>query len=143
MLSLKLISKGFMASLIVLALTFLGTGCASSGNSATDTDAKVENKVTSNENLTLEDYLRRLNGVQVRGSGSNLSVTIRGNMSISDAEDEPLYVLNGREVGHNYAEVARLVSTGDILSVEAIPASRASSYGLQGGSGVIVIETEN
>lgn len=143
MLSLKLISKEFLAGLMVLALTFFTAGCASSGNSATDTDAKVENKVSSNKNLTLEDYLRRLSGVQVRGSGNNLSVTIRGNMSISDTDDEPLYVLNGREVGHNYAEVARLVSRGDILSVEAIPASRASGYGLQGGSGVIVIETEN
>lgn len=89
------------------------TGCASSGGSATDTDSKAENKVSSNENLTLEDYLRRLSGVQVYGSGNNLRVTIRSNMSISDTNDEPLYVLNGREVGHNYAQVARLVTQGD------------------------------
>lgn len=118
-------------------------GCASSGTSSGEASTEVKSHVAENEdNLTLEDYLRRLGGVQVRGTGYNLRVTIRGKMSVTDPDEQPLFVLNGQEVGNSYAQVARLVSSQDIKSVEAIPTSQASGYGMEGGAGVIKIVTE-
>ncbi len=130
---------------ILVGLFLIGTmvGCASTGKTTGDTNSEVENKSTSSEeHLTLEDHLRRLGGVRVSGSGSNIQVTIRGKMSVSNPDEQPLFVLNGREIGHSYSRVSEMVSTHVIKSVEAIPASRASNYGLKGGAGVIEIVTE-
>ncbi len=132
----------FGISLSLVSTLALITGCASTG-SGTQSTTETKDKVSStNDNLTLEDYLRRLSSVKVIGSGGNLSVTIRGNMSVTNDEDQPLFILNGQKVGHNFSRVSSMVSKGSIISVEAIPASRASIYGMEGGSGVIVIKTD-
>lgn len=124
----------------IITLAFV-PGCASSGN-GTQMGTVNENKVSSNKYLTLEDYLRRLSNVKVTGQGHDLRVTIRSNMSITNAHEQPLFILNGQNMGNDYGRVARLVSRGSITSVEALPASRASLYGMQGGAGVIIIKTE-
>ncbi|MGD8427774.1 MAG: TonB-dependent receptor plug domain-containing protein [Balneolaceae bacterium] len=128
---------------IVIAALIL-TGCASSGGTkgSSGPNKEIKNKVSSNEFLSLEDYLRRLNGVQVYGSGSNLRVRIRSNMSVSNLQEQPLYILNGQEIGRDYGRVSQLVARGQIKSVEAIPASRSSEYGARGSAGVIIIETK-
>lgn len=130
----------FVLTISVVASLMLLMGCASSG-SGTQRNSKIQNKISSNEDLTLESYLRRLNSVKVTGSGDNISVSIRGNMSITDSDEQPLYILNGQKVGNSFARVSSMISKGTIISVEAIPASRASIYGMEGGSGVIIIKT--
>lgn len=126
---------------LLVAVTMVG--CASTGSSSSGSNSEVENKISSNkQHLTLEDYLRRLGGVKVSGSGSGLVVSIRSQMSIKDPQEQPLFVLNGREIGTDFAKVNEMVAPGTIKSVEAIPASRATGYGMRGGAGVIVIETE-
>lgn len=130
------------AWILIFALPLLMTaGCATSG-SGSQKESKTQNKVTSNKNLTLEDYLRRLSYVRVTGQGDNLRISIRSQMSITKTHEQPLFILNGQNMGTNYARVARSVLTGSITSVEAIPASRASLYGMQGSAGVIVIKTK-
>ncbi|MDZ7682848.1 MAG: TonB-dependent receptor plug domain-containing protein [Fodinibius sp.] len=129
-------------SLIAIGTLFLMfAGCASTGSSNTKS-VEYENKVSGGQDLTLEDYLRRLSGVRVTGSGENISVTIRSNMSISDANKQPLFVINGQQAGRSYSQANQMISRGTITSVEAIPPSRASQYGMQGSAGVIEIETE-
>lgn len=130
----------FVLTISVVASLMLLMGCASSG-SGTQRNSKIQNKISSNEDLTLESYLRRLNSVKVTGSGDNISVSIRGNMSITDSDEQPIYILNGQKVGNSFTRVSSMISKGTIISVEAIPASRASIYGMEGGSGVIIIKT--
>lgn len=129
------------AGLFILALALMAIGCATSGGSS-GPDKKIENKISSNQYLSLEDYLRRLNGVQVYGSGSNLRVNIRSNMSVANPNEQPLFILNGQEIGREYARVAQFVQKGRIKSVEAIPPSRATEYGARGSAGVIIIDTQ-
>lgn len=128
-------------SITLGAFLLISAGCGSSGSTAKQT--KAQNDVeSSSEVTTLEDYLRRLTGVQVSGRGADLQVSIRSNMSIADLNEQPLYVLNGQEIGNNFNQVYWLVDNQSIISVEAIPPSRASVYGMRGGAGVIVINTE-
>lgn len=142
----SLLNEDAMKWINLSSTVILGTfllivmGCGSSGSSTRHTE--VHNTVESGHELSLEDYLRRLNGVQVTGSGAYLRVSIRSNMSLKNPNEQPLFVLNGQEIGRNYSQVHWLVNSGSILSVEAIPPSRATEYGMQGGAGVIVIETE-
>lgn len=135
---LKILGTMLVASFSLALLT----GCASSG-SGSQMEKKSENKATLiKEYSTLEDYLRQLNGVTVTGSGSNIQVSIRSGMSLTDSNEQPLYVLNGREVGNRYSQVVQMISPGSIISVEAVPPSRASLYGMRGIAGAIVIKTE-
>lgn len=135
--------KTLNTSLFVITGTtlLLLAGCATTGNSNTK-KTEYQNKVSSNDYLSLEDYLRRLSGVRVVGSGAGASVTIRSNMSISNSSEQPLFIVDGQQIGNSFAQARQLVSKGKIKSVKAIPPSRASMYGMQGAAGVIIIETE-
>ena len=125
----------------VAAFLLILSGCASTGNSNTKS-SEYQNKVSSNEQLSLEDYLRRLSGVRVVGTGNNIRVTIRSNMSISNSNEQPLFIVDGQEVGRSFAQAKQMVTKGKIKSVKAIPPSRASMYGIQGAAGVIIVKTE-
>lgn len=128
---------------IVLVFFLLGSinSCASSG-SGSQMEKETKNQISRKQNATLEDYLRSLSGVRVSGTGYNLRVTIRGNMSITDSHEQPLFILNGTEMGTDYGQVARSIAPGTIISVEAVPPSRASIYGMRGIAGAILIKTE-
>ncbi|MEM7367746.1 MAG: TonB-dependent receptor plug domain-containing protein [Bacteroidota bacterium] len=89
-------------------------------------------------NLSLADMLRRVPGVNVRGSGMNASVTIRGISSIN-LTNEPLYVIDGIPVGNNYASVATTLNTNDIKHIRVLKGGDATIYGARGANGVIVI----
>lgn len=128
-------------SVTLTAFLLILAGCATSGNSNTKS-TEYQNKVSSNEQLSLADYLRRLSGVRVVGTGDNITVTIRSNMSISNTNEQPLFIVDGQEVGRTFSQAKQMVTKGRIKSVKAIPPSRASMYGIQGAAGVIIIETE-
>jgi len=56
---------------------------------------------------------------------------------------EPLYVVDGVRLGHNYYSVARSINVNDIQSVEVIKnAGQGLIYGRDSGNGVIVIKTK-
>ena len=101
--------------------------------------AKIE---PDQPNLTLADYLRRVPGVSVRGSGDNVKVVIRGGIT-SSGSNEPLYVVNNVPSGNSYAIVASMVDVNDIKDINVIKdTSTASMYGVQAQHGVIMISTK-
>jgi len=102
------------------------------------------NKVKPKEvNLSLADYLRRIPGVRVSGSGDNVSVMVRSGASVSQS-DEPLFVINGTQVGNDYSQAASMVDVVDIESVEVLKdLTSTASYGLRGSFGVILIRTKS
>ncbi|MEM7373289.1 MAG: TonB-dependent receptor plug domain-containing protein [Bacteroidota bacterium] len=86
---------------------------------------------------SVAEMLRRLPGLQVTGSGENISVLVnRGGRSLMRS-DEPLYMIDGRRMGHSYRSISML-NPGDIERIDVIsdPASLAS-YGVGAGKGVI------
>ncbi len=97
----------------------------------------------NNSVLSLGDYLRRVPQLYVRGTGDNLQVQLRENSSPSGSAS-PLYVVDGKKMGRDYARVSRTIDSNDIESVRALTnASETAIYGLDGSSGVIIITTKN
>ena len=95
-------------------------------------------------NLSLADYLKRVPGVQVVQSGNTgeATVLVRGNNTMT-GQREPLFVINGVNVGSGYNNAAPLVDVNDISSVQVLKAgNETAAYGLQGNNGVIIIKTK-
>lgn len=139
--------KSFSISTLVLVIfSLFVVSCSSSNVASSDRNTKTvdndEVKTDNLQNLTLADYLRRIPGLQVQGSGQNVSVTVRGSTSVS-ADNSPLYVIDRNMVGNDYSQVAAMVDPNDIASVNVLKdAASTSSYGLRGANGVVVIKTK-
>lgn len=132
----------FLFSVMLFSL-FLSS-CASTKDSTTTTkDYKTveldDNEVTPENNL--EAYLNRVAGVVVKGSGQNATVQVRGVNSFSGST-EPLFVLNGTDIGTNYGNAASAVRGLKIKSVRVLKDSDATLYGIRGAGGVIVIKAQ-
>jgi hypothetical protein len=139
------LNKGMKFIVVILLLAM--TGCASAGS----------NMNKDSENMTLEDHLRRLNGVRVTGSGEyakvmlrprGISGTSRGmgtpinkkDINLGDSDQrQPLFVVDGQKIGRSYPRVRDMFAPGEIESVRLLPESEASQYGSQSGYGVIEI----
>lgn len=77
----------------------------------------------------------RFPGVQVRGSGANAEVIIRGQSSINLSSDA-LYVVDGitvRSIHH--------ITPCNVKSIDVIKDGASSIYGSRGANGVVIIET--
>ena len=138
----RLLSQTFWIG-IALTAALLVTGCATSGNgtssggSASQTSSNSMVKVT-NPQIDLADYLRRIPGVHVTGSGPSSQITIRG-VSTFMGSTSPLFVVNGIRMGRNFRNVYSHVNMYDVTSVEVLKGPDASTYGVEGGNGVVVI----
>lgn len=139
-----------MKTLITLLLTMVMLSCAPyhySNNSA-QADGAYTNQVTSNQvnptnpSISLADYLKRIPGVQVAQRGGTTEITVRGNNSL-DGEREPLFVINGMNVGFGYEKASPLVDINDIKNVRVLKSGQeTANYGMQGNNGVILITTK-
>lgn len=134
---MKRLNVGITLGLSVLIL--LSMGCASSGSGNSQTEYEQSREYSNY--WTLEDYLRRANGVQLYGSGDDLQIIIRGHKSINSPSSQPLFVVDGQKAGRNYSQVASMFSRGDIISVKVLPAGASAQYGMEGNYGVIEIES--
>jgi TonB-dependent SusC/RagA subfamily outer membrane receptor len=134
-----------ISSLVLIFCSLFVVACSSSNVARSNTGQDVDNdevKTENLQNLTLADYLRRIPGLQVQGSGQNVSVTVRGSTSVS-ADNSPLYVIDRNMVGNDYSQVASMVDPNDIASVNVLKdAASTSPYGLRGANGVVVIKTK-
>lgn len=129
--------------IILLVLTI---SCASSGEAGTsnqNSDEKVGSSVdVDNPSVSLADYLKRVPGVSVFGSGGNLTVSVRGATSIH-GDTSPLFVVDGIRYGREFSRVQSTVSVSSIDSVKVLKGVEASSaYGMDGSTGVIEITTK-
>lgn len=125
--------------IVLSSLLIISIGCASN-QSVSKSDTDITEKHSTNY-WTLEDFLRRANGVQLSGTQGNMQVIIRGHSSINSSS-QPLYVIDGQKAGRNFSQVSNMFSRGDIVSVKVLPASAASQYGIEGSFGVIEIESK-
>ncbi|MDR9407789.1 MAG: TonB-dependent receptor plug domain-containing protein [Balneolaceae bacterium] len=132
----------FKLFLPIIALSLMFSACTSTGSTTsnnTDTDGRI-----SNENdyyRSLADYLTKVPGVNVRGSGENAYVTIRG-ISSFQSGNTPLYVVDGQAVGNSYSRANNIVNPQDIDYVRVLKGPDAAIYGVRGANGVIEIITK-
>lgn len=137
---MRSLKAGF--KIVLVAVIVAITGCASSNSSGSLVDNNTQHQ-SNDQNLSLIDHLRRINSVRVSGSGSNITVVIRSNYSLSGGDSRaPLYVINGQEVGRDFSAAARMAHKGTITNVRVLTPGNAAIYGSQGGSGVIEIDTK-
>lgn len=152
--AMELVNKGL--KLLVIAALLVMTGCATSST----TSQRSTSGTDGAENMTLEDHLRRINGVEISGSGQYAKVVLRprgisnasrgmgspdnkSDMNVRDSDQrQPLFVVDGQKIGRNYPDVAQMFSQGEIKSVRLLPESEASQYGSESGYGVIEIVTK-
>ncbi len=132
-------------SIIPVILLFISCSTAqhtSSDNRSVDVPASNQFSPTVS-NLSLADYLKRIPGVQVSQSGlDGAQVLIRGNNTLG-GQREPLFIINGVNVGYGYNNAAPLVEVNDIASVQVLKSGQeTAAYGIQGNNGVIVIKTK-
>ena len=143
------IRHSFVFSLLLSILGMLVLSTCSSYQSQTQS-VKRHNQVVPRDanvlepesekmySISLADMLRRLPGVNVTGNGFNASVTIRGISSIN-LTNEPLYVIDGVPVGHNFSSVASTINPQEIKYIRVLKGGDATIYGVRGSNGVIVI----
>jgi TonB-dependent SusC/RagA subfamily outer membrane receptor len=79
----------------------------------------------------------RLAGVLIRRRGSNVSVEIRGQNSISGTS-EALVLIDGVE---NSSRALSTINPSDIERVEVVKDGAAALYGVRGANGVLLITT--
>lgn len=127
----------------ILSLLILAVGCSTSGTSVSQKNNRPEGSISDDMNYSrnLADYLLQVPGVNVHGSGSNVSVTIRGISSVNLGVT-PLYVLDGNTVGNAYNRVNNMLNPRDIDYVRVLKGADAAMYGVRGGNGVIEIVTK-
>lgn len=126
----------------ILTLSLLFAGCSSTGNTVSnsgDDDGRISNE--KDYYRSLADYLTKVPGVNVSGSGDSAYVTIRG-ISSFQSGNTPLYVVDGQAIGNNYSQANNMVNPQDIDYVRVLKGPDAAIYGVRGANGVIVIVTK-
>ena len=127
---------------LLCCLIFSGCSTTRDGQTVDLTNKEAKRDVNStdvdvNKGITLDAYLRRLPGVNVRGEGANAQVQIRGNSSFGGGSS-PLFVVDGTILGNSYAQLLSTVDPSEIARVRVLKnASETAEYGLQGGNGVL------
>lgn len=129
--------------LSVLSLSLLFMGCSSVGSSVSGENDRPEDSISDDKDYyrNLADFLHRVPGVNISGSGDYVTVTIRGINSFNSGIT-PLYVIDGNAVGNSYSQANNMVNARDIDYVRVLKGSDAASYGVRGGNGVILIVTK-
>lgn len=129
-----------MLGMVILVFSL---GCASSGSTTSSTSESGSSIEVDNPSLTLADYMRKVSGLSVQGSGDNIRVYIRG-VNTAVGNNQPLYVIDGRRAGHSYQQVVDMVDVNDIDRIRVVKGSEAGSrYGLEGSGGVVEIKTKS
>lgn len=107
---------------------------------ANQSNVMVKPNEDRKSNMSLDDMIRRLPGVQVSGSGPGARIKVSGSESFN-ANTDPLFVVNGTPAA-NYAQVFSSVNPNEISSLTVLKGSDATIYGTRGANGVIVIRTK-
>ena len=128
----------YLPIFLLFCLPIIFTNCSTTERAPREALSADSSEVDFSQYRNLADYLRRMPGVQVRGTGDNVNIQIRGASSFS-SETQPLFVLDGRVMGNNYSEVNRFLSMSEVGSIQVLTDSEAGSYGMRGANGVIVI----
>ncbi len=132
-----------MVSVFVMASCNATKSAGSDDVSANKKEAGDKSLKGDENNIPLAQYLRKVPGLRISGTGSNAKVAIAGmgNTSLV-ARGEPLFIINDVRV-QSLAQASVLVQTSDIKNVQVLKsASETSFYGSAGANGVIVIKTK-
>ncbi len=139
-----------LLSLFLLLVLFSLNSCKTSKGAMAATQ-NIQNKAAAERNdvntvevdtasgIDLTSFLRRIPGMQIRGSGPSAYVRVRDSRSL-EADTSPLFVVNGAILGNNFSQLYSSIDPNEIAQVKVLKtASETNRYGVQGGNGVIEI----
>jgi outer membrane receptor for ferrienterochelin and colicin len=134
--------KSLIKTTLVIALVALLGACA--GSASTPGSSPSTAPMDYSTYATLGDVLRTVGGLQVRGSGQNLTAMVRGGAQNSiTLSSLPLYVIDRVPIGTSYSDAASLVNPVEIEKISVLNGTRAVTlYGEPGNAGVIEIRTK-
>lgn len=127
-------------------LTLLLAICLGAFLTACDTSSTAQSpNPFAYENYTdLTQVLRQQFGVEVRGSGANAMVFVRGGNTTIKGSSEVLFVLNKTTLGKGYANIRGSVTPQDISTIKVLRGlSATNKYGELGSNGVIEVYTKS
>ena len=131
-------------------ILFLAFGLFLGACSSTKSTSKTKDKVTRTqasdnlENISLVNYLRKIPGLRVSGDDTNGSVQVLGGGGGLLTSNQPLFVLDGVNIGRSLSRAANMIVVTNIGEIRVLkPGSDASYYGVQGASGVIEIVSKS
>ena len=91
---------------------------------------------------SLADRLRKIGGLTISGTGNNVKVLIRGMSSIKFS-NEPIFVVDGFNLGRGYARANNSIDVNQIKSIRVLKGpAQTALYGEEGKNGVIIIKTK-
>lgn len=143
-----ILSTIFLAFMSFVMISCSGTKKTSSLTVSHDgnpeTGVAKSNTEAKESNLSLADYLRRLPGVRVIGTGDNVRVFVRGGGGSPQASgNSPLFVIDGNQAGNDYSQASNMIDMNDIAYVEVLKdVASTNSYGMLGSNGVILIHSK-
>ena len=103
-----------------------------------DATIKVDFSNSAGAMNVLQILQGRVAGVQVRGSGNDMSVQIRGASTFS-GDIEPLFLVDGMPTSKDYV---MSIPVADVDAIEVLKGVKATIFGSQGAGGVIAILTK-
>lgn len=122
----------------LITISMFSYHCGTPKNTV-EKNSKKETIDTERTDITLLDRIRKKSGVIVR-NGVPL-INKAANSFSQEGSQEPLYVVNSQVIGNSFDSVNDLVDSFNVKSIRVLSGSEASSYGTQGGKGVILITT--
>lgn len=112
-----------------------GSTNTTTGSSNLRNELEEKNRVT----VTLLQRISQKRGIVTRNGVPFLN---RLNNTFSNAgSQEPLYVLNSQVIGNSFNSLNELVDSFNVKTITVLSGTDASSFGTQGGNGVILIKT--
>ena len=120
-----------------LAIFF--SGCGSSSDTSFEKKSNPR-KVEASHELTLLQLIQQLSGVTVRGSGTNVDISVMVGNKFQISQTSPLFLLNGIAYSNDFQSIQNSINVFDVRSVEVYKTpSELSLYGIRGANGVINI----
>ncbi len=111
------------------------------GNHDVQTSLDYNEKTSAMLYSSLADRLRKIGGLTVTGTGNNVSVLVRGMASLR-LSNQPIYVIDGFNVGDVYSRANNAVDVNQIKSIRVLKGpAQTARYGEEGKNGVILITT--
>lgn len=125
--------------LVLSAMISHGCGTSNTVNRENG-EARSHNGVDNpSHSETLVDHLMKVAGINVVGDGRNAKISIHG-VSTIYGSNEPLFVVNGQQLGGGLQEAMNIIPVSDIKSIRVLKnPSEVGAYGVRGANGVVLI----
>ena len=142
--------KSIMKKIILLsifAICLSANACKTAQSNASSPELKEaealakkkKKKKTRVRGTSLTGELRRVPGLRVSGDDQSGRVVLRGNAASIAAGNNPLFVLDGIQVGTSLPQVSSMIDVTKIDKIQLLKESEAGMYGARGSNGVIEI----